>query len=81
LALRTGDRDFPDAPLKLADLFDCIITGDQCARCKPDPEPFARGLAALGVAAGEAAGVGDTVHDLQSARRGRSVGGSVLGNV
>jgi pyrophosphatase PpaX len=67
--------------LKLADLFDCIITGDQCARCKPDPEPFARGLAALGVAAGEAAGVGDTVHDLQSARRGRSVGGSVLGNV
>jgi HAD superfamily hydrolase (TIGR01509 family) len=54
--------------LKLADLFDCVITGDQCARCKPDPEPFARALAALGVPASEAAGVGDTAYDLQSAR-------------
>jgi pyrophosphatase PpaX len=54
--------------LKLADLFDCVITGDQCTRCKPDPEPFARALATLGVPADEAAGVGDTVFDLQSAR-------------
>jgi HAD superfamily hydrolase (TIGR01509 family) len=53
---------------RLTHLFDAVVTGDQCARCKPDPEPFLRALAALGVAAEEAAGVGDTEHDVRGAR-------------
>jgi HAD superfamily hydrolase (TIGR01509 family) len=48
--------------------FEVIVTGDQCQRCKPDAEPLARALAALGVAAGEAAAVGDSAADVLGAR-------------
>jgi pyrophosphatase PpaX len=54
--------------LGLEHLFEVIVTGDQCAQCKPDPEPFSRALAALGVAAGEAAAVGDSEPDVLGAR-------------
>jgi pyrophosphatase PpaX len=48
--------------------FEVIVTGDQCEKCKPDAEPFSRALAALGVAAGEAAAVGDSAADVLGAR-------------
>jgi pyrophosphatase PpaX len=54
--------------LGLETLFDVVITGDQCERCKPDPEPFSRALAALGVPAASTAGVGDSAPDLIGAR-------------
>lgn len=54
--------------LGLERLFEVVITGDQCERCKPDPEPFSRALAGLGVSAGAAAAVGDSAPDLIGAR-------------
>jgi len=54
--------------LGLAHLFEVIVTGDPCDRCKPDPEPFARALAALNVPAAEAAAVGDSEPDVLGAR-------------
>jgi HAD superfamily hydrolase (TIGR01509 family) len=54
--------------LGLEHRFEVIVTGDQCERCKPDPEPFARALAALGVPASEAAAVGDSEADVLGAR-------------
>jgi HAD superfamily hydrolase (TIGR01509 family) len=54
--------------LGLEHLFEVIVTGDQCERCKPDPEPFSRALAALGVSADEAAAVGDSEADMLGAR-------------
>jgi pyrophosphatase PpaX len=54
--------------LQLADLFEVVVTGDQCTRWKPDPEPFARALDALDVPACRAAGVGDSAFDVMSAR-------------
>ena len=52
----------------LARLFSAVVTGDQCRHCKPHPEPFLRGLQALGALPGEAAGVGDSRYDIESAR-------------
>src|SRR5207245_7018336 len=54
--------------LELTHLFEAVITGDQCERCKPDPEPFLRALAALGIPAGETAAVGDSHCDVLGAR-------------
>jgi pyrophosphatase PpaX len=54
--------------LGLEPLFEVVITGDQCERCKPDPEPFSRALAALGLPAATAAAVGDSAADLIGAR-------------
>jgi pyrophosphatase PpaX len=52
----------------LTDLFEVVITGDQCANLKPHPEPFLKGLEALGVDSRNAIGVGDSEHDIRSAR-------------
>jgi pyrophosphatase PpaX len=54
--------------LGMEELFEAVISGDQCSRCKPDPEPFTRAVEALGVPASEAAGVGDSAYDILSAR-------------
>jgi pyrophosphatase PpaX len=54
--------------LELGHLFEAVITGDQCVRSKPDPEPFARALAVLGIQADETAAVGDSQYDVLGAR-------------
>ena len=52
----------------LTHLFEVVVAGDQCANLKPHPEPFLKALEALGVSSAEAAGVGDSEHDIRSAR-------------
>jgi pyrophosphatase PpaX len=52
----------------LAYLFEAIIGADDCANLKPHPEPFQCGLAALGLEPEGVVGVGDTPHDIASAR-------------
>ena len=37
------------------DWFDVLVIGDECARAKPDPEPYRVAAAALGVAAADCA--------------------------
>jgi HAD superfamily hydrolase (TIGR01549 family) len=54
--------------LGLEERFEVVITGDQCVRNKPDPEPFQRALEALGLPAAVAAGVGDSEYDVRGAR-------------
>lgn len=53
---------------KLTHLFEVVVAGDHCANHKPHPEPFLKALDALGVRPDEAAGVGDSVPDIRSAR-------------
>ena len=53
---------------ELSHLFEVVITGDQCSNIKPHPEPFMKALEALGVAPRDAVGVGDSEHDIHSAR-------------
>ncbi len=48
--------------------FDVIITGDDTLRHKPDPEPYLKALAALGVTAGAALIVEDTPNGIRSAK-------------
>lgn len=54
--------------LDLTSRFEAIVTGDQCARCKPDPEPFLTALRLLNVPPHRAYGVGDTTHDIAASR-------------
>lgn len=51
-----------------ASLFETLVGVDDCARHKPDPEPVRLALERLGVAAGSAAFVGDSPHDLAAGR-------------
>jgi pyrophosphatase PpaX len=53
---------------ELTQLFDVVIAGDQCTNIKPHPEPFIKALEALGLAPGDAIGIGDSEHDIHSAR-------------
>jgi pyrophosphatase PpaX len=53
---------------RLAHLFEVVVTGDQCVHCKPHPEPFVKALAGLGLGPAQAAGVGDSEHDVRGAR-------------
>ena len=53
---------------ELTHLFDVVIAGDQCSNIKPHPEPFMKALEALGVNPRDAVGVGDSEHDIHSAR-------------
>ncbi|MGH7678295.1 MAG: HAD family hydrolase, partial [Gemmatimonadaceae bacterium] len=46
--------------------FDVIVGCDMCERHKPDPEPVYQALDKLGYEPGEAAFVGDSVHDIQA---------------
>ena len=52
----------------LGDAMDVLVSCDDVARPKPDPEPVNRALAWLGVDATEAVFVGDSLHDLESGR-------------
>jgi pyrophosphatase PpaX len=52
----------------LAGRFEAVVCGDHCENCKPHPEPFLRALDLLEMRPEEAAGVGDSQYDVQSAR-------------
>jgi pyrophosphatase PpaX len=52
----------------LAHLFEVVVAGDQCVNLKPHPEPFLKALKSLGVDPAAAIGVGDSEHDIHSAR-------------
>jgi HAD superfamily hydrolase (TIGR01509 family) len=52
----------------LEDTFAALVCSEDAARRKPDPEPLSVGLARLGVAAGQAACVGDSSEDVEMAR-------------
>lgn len=47
--------------------FDATVAGDDCERGKPDPEPYERGLALLGVDAADAVAVEDSFTGARSA--------------
>jgi pyrophosphatase PpaX len=53
--------------LGLRGLFGVVVSADDVEKRKPDPEPIVRGLELLGVAAGEAAYVGDSPEDVEMA--------------
>lgn len=55
----------------MADYFDAMVSADDVEKPKPDPEPVHKGLQALGLQAGAALFVGDSLFDLQA---GRSAG-------
>lgn len=54
------------ASLPLAHLFDVVVTSDDSARHKPDPDPLLRALDALGATPGEACYVGDAPFDIRA---------------
>jgi HAD superfamily hydrolase (TIGR01549 family) len=55
-----------------------VITRDQVAHAKPDPDLFLAAAARLGVAIHDAVVVGDSVWDLLAARRARALGVGLL---
>ena len=59
----------PDAP---------VITRDQVAHAKPDPDLFLTAAARLGVDVSDSVVVGDSVWDLLAARRARALGVGLL---
>jgi HAD superfamily hydrolase (TIGR01509 family) len=71
LGIMTGSRRGSLQPLRddgLIDLFEALVTGDQVARRKPDPEGLIACAGALEVAPADAVYVGDTPLDIQAAR-------------
>lgn len=52
----------------LAGTMDVLVGADDVERPKPDPEPVLKALALLGIPAGEAMYVGDSIHDMESGR-------------
>ena len=55
-----------------------VVTRDQVARAKPDPDLFLAAAAKLSVDAGSTMVVGDSVWDLLAARRARALGIGLL---
>jgi HAD superfamily hydrolase (TIGR01549 family) len=55
-----------------------VVTRDQVAHAKPDPDLFLAAADRLGVAIGDAVVVGDSVWDLLAARRARALGVGLL---
>ncbi len=56
------------AALGVAPFFGAVVCGGETARRKPDPEPLLLALERLGVAASQAAYVGDSPEDVEMAR-------------
>jgi pyrophosphatase PpaX len=56
------------ARVPLGHLFDVIVGGDETERQKPDPEPLLLALERLDARSEDAAYVGDSPYDMQSAR-------------
>jgi HAD superfamily hydrolase (TIGR01509 family) len=55
-----------------------VVTRDQVARAKPDPDLFLAAAARLGVDVTDSVVVGDSVWDLLAARRARALGVGLL---
>lgn len=53
---------------QLAKWFDAIVTGDDTARHKPDPEPYLKAMAALGVTSSAALVVEDSPNGIRAAK-------------
>ena len=67
-ALSNGNADLKR--IGAGRLFDVVLSAESVGRAKPDPAMFHRALAEAGVAASEAAHVGDhPEHDVHAARR------------
>ena len=56
------------AHTRLLPFMGAVIGADSCARCKPHPDPVLLALERLGAAPGRAVLLGDSSHDLASAR-------------
>ena len=68
----SGNRHGVEAIVRVmgwGDAFGVVITGDDVARGKPDPEPFLMAAGRLGVTAADCVAFEDTVEGLESARR------------
>lgn len=66
----TGSRAWVEPVLALAAVgvaFEVVVTGDEVAARKPDPEAFVVALDRLGLAPGEAVAVEDSANGLRSA--------------
>lgn len=57
----------------LRGFFDVVVTADDVPLHKPDPFPVVHAAGLLGIPVGETAYVGDSPHDMESARRAGSV--------
>jgi beta-phosphoglucomutase len=70
LATSATVRDFSLAAKKyqLRPWFDIIITSEDTAKHKPDPEPYLKTMAMLGVAASETLVIEDSPNGIQSAK-------------
>src|SRR5207247_9981758 len=55
-----------------------LVTRDQVAHAKPDPDLFLAAAERLGVSIGDSVVVGDSVWDLLGARRARALGVGLL---
>lgn len=55
--------------IKLDGFFDTIVTPDDTQKAKPEPEPVLCGCSKLGVIPKDAIYVGDSVFDMESAKR------------
>ena len=53
----------------LLNWFDVVITADDVARGKPNPEPFTRAIDLLQLPANSVVAIGDTLYDIISAKR------------
>lgn len=80
LALVTSnERKVVHRILRVRDLFryfDVVVTGDDCTRTKPDPEPYQHAIRLLGVEPAACIALEDTAGGVQSAR---AAGCSVIG--
>lgn len=56
--------------LDAGDAIQDIVSAGDVERSKPDPEPFARAVEAAGVGPERAVAIGDSVWDVEAARRG-----------
>ena len=63
---RTVELAFAQVPL--GHLFEVVVGGDETERQKPAPEPLLLALERLGAKPAEAAYVGDSPYDMESAR-------------
>jgi beta-phosphoglucomutase len=70
LATSATQHDFglANRKFKLARWLDAIVTGEDTARHKPDPEPYLKALCALGVPASAALVIEDSPNGIRSAK-------------
>jgi pyrophosphatase PpaX len=67
-AKRRSTVELAFARVPIGHLFDVVVGGDETERQKPSPEPLQLALERLGAKPADAAYVGDSPYDMQSAR-------------